>query len=869
MKRTGLMRFVGVLAAVSMVLAACQTTPTTAPTAVVEEPTEAAPMEATATEAAPTEVTPAEETPTEVPTAEQTTRKGGWFDEIDFSVVDSESALTQIQAGAIDLYTDPLASAELPAIEQSGLSYSGQNGLYYNLLFNPAEFSDGRLNPFHDHKIREAINYLVDRDYINQEIYGGGSLAKFFAITTQFPDYADLAETARTLEAQYAFNPEKAKEIITTEMEGLGATLVDDKWTYNDEPVSLIFVIRSDSDGTRKPIGDYVSNQLESVGFTVDRQYKTSTEATPLWIQSEPTEGKWSIYTAAWSAVRIDRDQKTIFQEMYLPESAQGLSVFTANDPDPAFSDLANKLARGNFTTVEERHNMMAQALELSMQDSLSLWLIDGKTFVPYANNVEITADLAAGVQGAEIWPNTARFKDQEGGTLKAAASDLFTEPWNPIAGSNWAWDQMVIRGIGSADLMYDPFTGLLHPYRVEKIDLTVEQGLPVTQTLDWLTLTEAQQIDVPADAWVDWDATKQEFIPASEKFPDGETAKVAIKVTYPSDMFQTVKWHDGSNLDVADFVMSMIMSFDRGKPESAIYDEVYKPSLESFLATFKGFKIESTDPFVLTYYTDSVSIDAEWTAGAGVGNSSIFWPAYTEGEGSWSEIAVANLAEAAGELAYSADKATEKEIEQTSFVGGPSLDILAKYLDGAIADSTIPYAATMSQYLTADQAKARYENLKSFYVAHGNFWAGTGPYVLDHAYTTEKNLVLKNNPDYADMADRWAGYAEPKIAVAEIDGPGQITIGEEATFDVYVTFKDEPYAASDIKQVKYLLYNAKNEIVSVDYASLVADGQYSIVLPADVTSKLEAGANKLEVAVVPLAVSIPTFTSVDFVTNP
>jgi hypothetical protein len=68
---------------------------------------------------------------------------------------------------------------------------------------------------------------------------------------------------------------------------------------------------------------------------------------------------------------------------------------------------------------------------------------------------------------------------------------------------------------------------------------------------------------------------------------------------------------------------------------------------------------------------------------------------------------------------------------------------------------------------------------------------------------------------------------------------------------------------------VKYLLYNAKNEVVAVAEATAVKDGEYTITLTKDVTSKLEAGSNKIEVVVVPSVVSVPTFTSIDFVTAP
>jgi peptide/nickel transport system substrate-binding protein len=833
------------LVVASMVLVAC------APATVTEAPQ-------VATEA-PTEVAAATEAPaTEGPT----TRMGGWLDSIIVSVVSSDSAITQLEAGALDVYASGLSSADLKTIQDAGLNYTSQNGLYYDMMFNPAEFTSGEFNPFTNRKIREATNWLVDRDYINQEVYAGGGLPKFFPITTQFPDYADLADVARELEAKYAYNPELAKEVITTEMEGMGATLnADGKWEVGGTPVELIFLIRSDSDGTRQPLGDYFATQLETVGFTVVRQYGKSSELGPLW-QGTAADGGWHIYTAAWSATIIDRDQRNSFQEMYLPSSAQGLDLMVANQADPEFYELGDKLANAEYNNLEERREMMVRALELSLEDSLQVWLIDGKNYAPYSTDVKLTYDLAAGVEGAQIWPYTVRFDGQEGGDLKWATSDIFTEPWNPIAGSNWAWDQAVIRATTSGDTMNDPFTGLVLPLRAERAEVTILEGLPVGKTLDWVDLSFAPEITVPEDAFVDWDATAQTFITAGEKFPEGQTAKRKSVLYYPADLFDTVKWHDGTNLSMADIMLAWAMTFDRGKEESALYDEVYVANFEAFMATFKGFRVASTDPLVFEVYSDTFSADAELNVGGA-------WPNYGLGEGSFAEIAIGNLAEENGELAYSIDKADVNEVEQLSYVGGPSLEILAKYLEQATADSYIPFEPMLSQYITAEEAKARYEALGAFYEDHGHFWQGTGPYMLDGAFPTEKTLTLTHFADYPDLADRWSGYTEPKLAEVELDGPGQVVIGDEATFDLFVNFQGAPYAQDEIKFVKYLLYNAKGEIVEVAEVEATTDGQYSIVLSSDVTSKLEAGSNKLEVAVVPLTVAIPSFTSIEFVTAP
>lgn len=966
--KTRLMSIFGLLVIASMVLAACGNTAT---------PTEA-PQATEPAQPAATEVPP---TPEPTPAA----RKGGWLDEIVFSVVSSDSAITQLQAGAIDVYANSLASADLPAIKEAGLKYSDQNGLYYNMMYNPAVFTDTtKLNPFSNRKIREATNWLFDRNYLNQEIYAGGGLVKFFTIQTNGPDYADLADVARKLESKYAYNLDKAKEVITAEMEGMGATLTDGKWTFSGQPVTLVFLIRPDSDGTRKPMGDYVANQFEAIGFTVDRQYKTSREAAPIWLGSDPVEGLWHMYTAAWSSTAISRDEKNMFQQMYLDSSVQGSQPFLSNVSDPEFKKLGDDLNNAAFSDLKQRREMMARALELSMEDSLQVWLIDGKNYAPFSPKVEVTYDLAAGIEGAQIWPYTLRFTGQEGGQLKWATQGMFGDPWNPVSGSNWAYDQGAIRGTISGGIMSDPHTGLWHPLRVERAEVVVQEGLPVGKTMDWVDLKFEKEIAIPGDTLVDWDAEKKVFVTADELAPKIEEAKAAVEayeklngevepklkekatelvgalnlaavdaaaingvvtelaatlkelgggevdpagvdaaaveelVTavnnpgseeqpaltdeekvaqiqdfvlgyvkvaapddmtallatrsyttakvkslayYPADLYEKVKWHDGSNLSAADFVMSMIMIFDRANPKSPIYDaDQAVPNFQSFISSFKGFKIVSTQPLVVEYYSDLYAQDAEL-------NVTTLWPAYLYGEGAWHQIAVSNLAEEKSELAYSREKADIKQIEMTNYIGGPSLEILAKYLDQAASESYIPYAETLGQYITADDAKARYDNLKKFAAEHSHYWLGTGPYFLDKVFQTEQSVVLKNNPDFPDNADRWAIFGEPKVASVLLDGAGQVKIGEEATFDVFVTFKDEPYPAAEIKSVKYLVYNAKGEVVNVGDATLVEDGQYQVVLPADVTSALEAGSNRIEVSVVPLPVSIPTFVSFDFVT--
>jgi peptide/nickel transport system substrate-binding protein len=344
----------------------------------------------------------------------------------------------------------------------------------------------------------------------------------------------------------------------------------------------------------------------------------------------------------------------------------------------------------------------------------------------------------------------------------------------------------------------------------------------------------------------------------------DFTTANKKVTYYYPAELFD-ITWHDGSPMTVGDFVMPMILPFATGKEGSPLYDPSAAQSLESSLGSFKGQKIISTDPLVIESYSDVWYEDAEYNAVAG---RHAFWPYYGYGESAWSMIAVANLAEIDGELAYSADKADANEIEWMSWIGGPSLEILASKLDDAIASNYIPFEPTLGQFVTAEEAAAKYANLKGFYEQYGHFWSGTGPYILTDVRLVEKTATLTHNPNYIDLAGKWDQFAEPKVADIAVDGAGRVTIGEEATFDVFVTFAGEAYPSEEIVEVKYLLFNSASEIVSIGAAELVAEGQYLVTLPADVTGALETGANKLEVVAVAIPVSIPAIGAFEFVTE-
>ena len=153
-----------------------------------------------------------------------------------------------------------------------------------------------------------------------------------------------------------------------------------------------------------------------------------------------------------------------------------------------------------------------------------------------------------------------------------------------------------------------------------------------------------------------------------------------------------------------------------------------------------------------------------------------------------------------------------------------------------------------------------------------GHFWVGTGPYYLDKVDLNGFTAVVKNNPEFPDLADRWSAFGTPPMGEVALDGPAQVKIGEETVFTATLTNRNsgEAYPTADVKELKFLLYNDKGETVYVGAGVASADeGVFTLTIPADVSAKLVAGTGKIEAAGVLVPVAIPAFTSLEYVVVP
>jgi peptide/nickel transport system substrate-binding protein len=713
-----------------------------------------------------------------------TPRTGAWLDEvIIMEEPDAAQAILELQSDRLDVYAsyglaDVSLHAEVLADPSLRLMESSRN--CNEFTFNPVGptfLGTGKLNPFSIPEFREAMHWLVDRNYIAEEIWGGLAVPRYTCLAAEFPDAAErFPDMIEEIEANYAHDAIKAEAAIIEEMKKLGAVFEEDRWVYDDEPVEIIGLIRTED--KLRDIGDYLAALLEGLGFTVSKRYGTGAELNPLWFYGDPALGMWHFYTGGWVHHVGPRDEGRNFGYFYTDLYYDVLPLYQAYENDPIFYGATERLWNNNYTSMEERAGLFEICLSMSMEDNVRMFLVENKWFTPMREDVRMVADLAGGVLTSSMWAYTAHFRDAEGptsgGTLRVAVPSVLTEPWNPMTDLGWSHD--FIGSIATSDqgLHIDTRDWLFWPGRIERAEVYVRQGLPISITHDWLTLESVPEIVVPQDAWADWNATSQEFITVGQKtdpgspYYDADYSPGALRksvVYYPEDIFET-PLHDGSTLSVGDFIMGMIVLLDRGKKDSPIYDPDQEASVEAFLSTFKGVRIVSAESnLMIETYSDLWCLDAEW-------NVTTWFPTYgtydlesyawTGQPGFWHTIAVGWLAEESMELAFSSEKAATLGVKRTDYTKGSSLPLLKKWMDWAAAENYIPYAPTLADYITADEAAERWANLRNWYADQGHFWVGSGPFYLEAVDPVVKTIHLKRFDDYPDSADKWLFLLEP-----------------------------------------------------------------------------------------------------------
>jgi len=302
--------------------------------------------------------------------------KGTFVDEIKFiQYLDENTALEEVRNGNLDLYYYRISSDRIDNVEsREGLKVYESTGGSYSILLNPAEAEE--FNPFSIRDVRFALNYLVDRKLIVNELMSGYGTTMISNYGPFDPDYLFIVDELESFHFKY--NPALAEEMISKAITKAGAKKIDDKWTYDGKDIELIAFIRSD-DPVRKSIGEILSSELEKIGFKVTKDFGDLNKAFVNVYGSDPSDMKWSFYTEGWGG-------RSAFVKYDPVGMGQMYSPWFSNMPgfnDPSYwnyqneymDTLTQKIYTGNFSTAEERIDLFRKATTEGVRESVRIFL--------------------------------------------------------------------------------------------------------------------------------------------------------------------------------------------------------------------------------------------------------------------------------------------------------------------------------------------------------------------------------------------------------------------------------------------------------------------------------------------------------------
>ncbi|HEX5518864.1 MAG TPA: ABC transporter substrate-binding protein, partial [Candidatus Nitrosocosmicus sp.] len=175
---------------------------------------------------------------------------GGFFEGLKFLRYSNDNiAYQDLSNGKLDTYLShiPLQLID-DAKRNSNLKVYDRNGASYGLLLNPANTSSSdngsqSFNPFSIRDIRYALNFLIDRNFIINDILKGFGTPIVEPYGQFSPEYQNVINVVEPLKIQY--NPGYALNLISNSMKKSGGVMDNNgKWIIHGNPVTIKILIR-------------------------------------------------------------------------------------------------------------------------------------------------------------------------------------------------------------------------------------------------------------------------------------------------------------------------------------------------------------------------------------------------------------------------------------------------------------------------------------------------------------------------------------------------------------------------------------------------------------------------------------------------
>jgi peptide/nickel transport system substrate-binding protein len=750
------------------------------------------------------------------PAMSQTQVRGPYIDEARFIVRDNENlALEEVRSGALDTYFFQIpVEAANDARNDPGLKIYDKTAGSLGLFVNPAPAPEpNTLNPFQFREVRYALNYLIDRDFVVNEIlkgYGSPLIGPFGIYSPEYLNVIDIVESFG-----FRYNPTLAASMISEAMTGAGAANQGGKWIFNGSPVTIKMLIRQD-DVAKRSMGELVAAELEKIGFTVQRDYGDLNKANTVVYGSDPKSLQWQIYTEEFGGtgafVRYDPITPGQMYAAWYSRMPGSQNPAYWNYQNATLDEITQKIAFFNFTSEDERNHLVADAIKMGIQESVRVFVAQ-KTdpYVASAKLEGLVNDFGAGITSKYSLLN-ARSADGNA-SIDIGVKQIHQGSWNTIAGLQDIYGRSIYFMVADTGSFRNPYTGDVIPFRSEWTDIST--GGPVGK------------VDVPTDA-IRWNQTLQQWV----KVGDGAnaTSKVTFKPLYS-------KWHNGIPMDVSDMMYADYFSSEWGTdlgPEDRTVDPEYTATASEALKLSKGTRYVSPD--IIESYNDIWHYDEKEIAG-----SSVLFPSEP-----WEITAASERIVMNGKLAYSRSEAQATGVGWYDPIVKEHADLVKEELQKMKSEQFVP--AALKGVVTVQDAIRRYDASINWINNHGHAIISNGAFYLDSFNPAGGTITIKafRDSSYPFEMGHWSQYETPRLAgITNVDVPRVVSMGQPTSLMVNVEVAGQP---SSNATVNYFVSNKDGIVVIRGEGQQDSTGQFRIDLTADMTSKLSPGPNQVKI---------------------
>src|SRR5256885_695574 len=487
----------------------------------------------------------------------------------------------------MDLYTGVFArSADLAALRANpNLRPVEAYGRDYDLWVNPVAISDpSQFSPFSLQPVRQALNYLLDRNAINADFFDGQGVPHAALWHSRQPEPARHPFFFADLERAYGFDPERARSMIGSAMTEAGATF-DGTWRWQGNPVVVRLIQRVED--VRFDLAGYVATQLESAGFSVELVPMNAGQAFSVVYFGPPDTGAWMVYTESFQQPWVSVGPDEWLADFH--PSVGGETIWQGHSPLQELQDVATRLLFTEYGSLDERQALIETGAPLAIDDSVRVWLVASTTYAASNRVSTFVHDSASGL-GGPFTPRTARFATP-GGTLRIGQQSQLTQAYQPWRGFG--------DGLGLDSLIGKTFTDVgvaPHPHTGEFV--------PIRAAFSTTTAGPSGTMNVPADAIV-YDTSTNTWTPVGS----GTTSRSRVTFDYTFG-----NWHHGAPITMDDVLAQVALIARRDHGDIASRDSFAADFSDArFQSLFRGLRVLDSD--TLEVYVDSWSLNPSVTA--------------------------------------------------------------------------------------------------------------------------------------------------------------------------------------------------------------------------------------------------------------